>query len=164
MAQIDIQNEHSYAVNEARLREAAEATLRLASADPDSALTLVLTDDKTVTAMNRRYRGVDAPTDILSFPADAPPVTVEGEPPYLGDLILAWPYASAQAQALGHNPDDSLALLVVHGCLHLLGHDHDSDDARREMWSMQEKILDALGIPRDYLPALEGGADDAGLH
>src|SRR5690606_28332876 len=164
MAHIEIQNERAFPVNEARLREAAEATLRLTAAGEDSALTLVIADDSQVAALRRQYRGVDGPTDVLSFPSDAPPIVLPDEPPYLGDLILAYPYASAQAEALGHRLDDSLALLVVHGCLHLLGYDHDSDEARREMRATQERILDALGIPRDYLPALEGGAGDEGLH
>src|ERR1700694_2470942 len=72
---------------------------------PDTALTVVIGDDERVRALNRQFRGVDAPTDILSFPADAPPAPLDdadAEPPYLGDLIIAYPYTVHQANELGH--------------------------------------------------------------
>ena len=154
--EVEIQNDSNYPVGEARLREAALAALTHEATPDGSALTIVVTSNDEVAALNRQYRGVDAPTDILSFPAD--------EPPYLGDLIIAFPYASAQAEREGHMLDDSLALLVVHGCLHLLGYDHDTPEARAGMWTTQAEILQALDIPADYLPALEGGLDDDEIH
>lgn len=162
--EIDIQNDASFAVGESRLREAALAALGHEGAAEGSALTIVITTNEEVAALNRQYRGIDAPTDILSFPADEPPVVIPDEPPYLGDLIIAFPYASAQAEREGHVLDDSLALLVVHGCLHLLGYDHDTPEARAGMWAIQEAVLSGLNIPAHYLPALEGGLDDDEIH
>lgn len=162
--EIDVQNEREYPVSAARLTEAALAALTHEAAQEGSALTIVVTDNDEVADLNRQYRGVDAPTDILSFPADAPPVVIPDEPPYLGDLIIAFPYASAQAEREGHVLDDSLALLVVHGCLHLLGYDHDTDEAKAAMWAAQAEVLAELSIPADYLPALEGGLDDDEVH
>jgi probable rRNA maturation factor len=162
--EIDIQNDASFPVGESRLREAALAALSHEGAAEGSALTIVITTNEEVAALNRQYRGIDAPTDILSFPADEPPVVIPDEPPYLGDLIIAFPYASAQAEREGHVLDDSLALLVVHGCLHLLGYDHDTPEARAGMWAIQEAVLSALNIPAHYLPALEGGLDDDEIH
>lgn len=162
--EIDVQNDQAFPVSAARLTEAARVTLVHEAAQDGSALTIVVTDNDEVAGLNRQYRDVDAPTDILSFPADAPPVVIPDEPPYLGDLIIAFPYASAQAEREGHVLDDSLALLVVHGCLHLLGYDHDTPEAKQAMWATQADILRALAIPADYLPALEGGLDDDEIH
>lgn len=152
---IDVQNDDAYPADAARLAAAAAAVLSAHGAPPDAALTAVLTSDEAVAALNAQYRGIDAPTDVLSFPAAAPPVSIPDEPPYLGDLVIAYPYTAAQAQALGHRLDDSLALLVVHGTLHLLGYDHDSADNRAVMWAAQARALDALNISTEIVPALE---------
>lgn len=154
MFTVDVQSD-DYPVAAARLIAAAETTLRLQNAPPDAALTIVITDDETVAGLNRRHRGVDTPTDVLSFPADAPPVEIPDEPPYLGDLIIAHPYAAAQAAREGHDLDDSLALLVVHGTLHLFGFDHDSEEKRAAMWAAQAQALQTLQIPLSMIPDLE---------
>jgi len=80
--------------------------------------------------------------------------------PYLGDLIIAYPYALAQAQREGHDAMQSFSLLVVHGTLHLLGYDHDTLENRAEMWAAQETALMALGISTAIVPSLEGSIDD----
>jgi probable rRNA maturation factor len=148
-----------HTVDAARLIDAAQTTLSQQNAAPDSALTIVITDDETVAGLNRQHRGIDAPTDILSFPADPPPVPLDDEPPYLGDLIIAYPYAAAQAAREGHDLSDSLALLVVHGSLHLLGYDHDTAETRAQMWTAQAEALTALGIPLSMVPELEDDHD-----
>jgi probable rRNA maturation factor len=125
----------------------------------DAALTIVLTSDAHIMALNQQFRGVSAPTDVLSFPADPIPMP-DGvdEPRYLGDLVIAHPYALAQAKKLGHDPGESMALLVIHGTLHLLGYDHDTPERKSEMWAAQKMILSALGIDPEILPALEANA------
>lgn len=155
--EIDVQNDAHFPVDAARLQAAAAAVLTQRGAAADSALTVVITTDDAVAALNQQFRGIDAPTDVLSFPADAPPIDIPGEPPYLGDLIIAHPYAAAQAQREGHDLNDSLALLVAHGTLHLLGFDHDTPTRKAAMWQAQEQALRALGISPDIVPALEGG-------
>jgi probable rRNA maturation factor len=163
MIEIDVQNDAGYAVDADRLRAAATLTAQQSGREAAS-LTIVITDDKSVAALNRQFRGVDAPTDVLSFPADAPPpipdddgVMEDNELPYLGDLVIAYPYASAQAGRLGHNLMDSLTLLVVHGTLHLLGADHDTEERRAAMWAAQARALTSLGVPLTIVPALEEG-------
>lgn len=158
--QIDIQNQGDYPLNEPRLQAAAATVLMQQNAEPESGLTVVVADDAFVAGLNYQFRQIDAPTDVLSFPADEPLVDEEGEPPYLGDLIIAYPYASAQATSAGHVLDDSLALLVVHGTLHLLGFDHDTPENRATMWAAQAAALAALNIPLHYVPALEEGKTD----
>lgn len=162
--QVEVQSQGDYALNETRLRQAAAVVLAQQGADPESSLSVVFTPDDFVADLNRQYRGIDAPTDVLSFTADQPPVQEEGEPPYLGDLIIAYPYAAAQAEREGHVLNDSLALLVVHGTLHLLGYDHDTPENRARMWAAQATALNALNIPLGYIPALEEGKTDDSPH
>jgi probable rRNA maturation factor len=155
---VDVQNDAEYAIDLARLREAAMIVLAQHEVEPESALTVVVTTDEEVARLNREFRGVDAPTDVLSFRADM--LSIEGEAPYLGDLIVAFPYASAQAARESHDLGDSLALLVVHGALHLIGYDHDTPAARAAMWAAQDTALRALGVPLEIVPALEGEHGD----
>jgi probable rRNA maturation factor len=153
---IDIVNDAGYDVDEARLQEAALLVLARHEGDSDSDMTIAIMDDESVADLNRQYRGVDAPTDVLSFPMDA----MFSETHYLGDLVIAYPYAAAQAEREGHALSDSLLLLVVHGTLHLLGYDHDTPERRAEMWAAQASALVALGIPPEIVPALENGVHD----
>jgi probable rRNA maturation factor len=163
MSKIEIRNENGYTIDEARLMEAAARVLAQHDEDPETGLTIVITDNDYVAQLNRQFRGVDAPTDVLSFPAEAPPEEIiDDEPPYLGDLVIAHPYATAQAQHEGHDVSDSFALLVVHGTLHLLGYDHDTQENRAEMWAAQERALIALNISPAIVPALEGEFLDGG--
>lgn len=152
---VDVQNDSMYSCDSARLQEAARVVLANHEVDSDTSLSIVITDDAHIAALNLQFRGVDAPTDVLSFPADTPPVAIPGEPPYLGDVVVAYPYASAQAEREGHNLDDGLVLLVVHGTLHLLGYDHDTDRNRAEMWAAQDEALKILNIPLNIVPKLE---------
>lgn len=160
MYEIDVQNEGGFSIDEARLREAVTAALRDHKVAEGTALTIVVTTNEAVAELNHDHRGIDAPTDILSFPAPEPPVQIPGEPPYLGDMVIAYPYASAQAEREGHDLSDSLALLVVHSALHLLGYDHDTPENKAQMWAAQEKILRVIGVPLDIVPALEGNHDE----
>lgn len=112
----------------------------LASAD----MTIVLTDDAQLHELNREYLGVDAPTDVLSFPAS------ESDPetgtPYLGDILISIPRAKKQAEAAGHSVEDEVQLLVVHGTLHLLGHDHAGAEEKARMWKAQSEVMSGLGL------------------
>lgn len=147
-----------------RIREAISDVLSRHDVDVRTTLSLVLMDNEQVRAFNARYRGVDAPTDILSFPADPPPPEVlealeaEGEGPYLGDLFVAYPYTVHQAAEAGHALDDELILLAIHGTLHLLGYDHDNADNQAQMWAAQSDALKRAGIAID-VPLFTFGDD-----
>jgi probable rRNA maturation factor len=94
--------------------------------------------------LNRDYLGVDAPTDVLSFPAsETDPETGRR---YLGDILLSVSRAETQASAAGHPLVDEARLLVVHGVLHLLGHDHAEVDEKAKMWKVQGEVLEMLGV------------------
>ncbi len=134
-----------------QLRAAAELTLSHQQAPTGAALTLVITGDEQIHALNKQYRDVDAPTDVLAFAAleaveQARLVNAPDEPLYLGDVVISYPRAEAQAQAGGHPPHAELQLLVIHGVLHLLGHDHATSSQKRAMWKAQAEILRLAGI------------------
>lgn len=112
----------------------------------ETTLTCVLTDDAQIQILNHQYRDIDAPTDVLAFSANEGPVFIlpDDQPPYLGDVIISTPTAQRQASEVGHSLERELALLVVHGCLHLLGYDHANEDERSRMWDVQDLILRSL--------------------
>ncbi|MBI5933995.1 MAG: rRNA maturation RNase YbeY [Chloroflexi bacterium] len=124
------------------LEQAALAALTHQSAEGD--LTIVLADDEELQRLNRDFLGIDAPTDVLSFPASE--TDPETGATYLGDILLSIPRADAQAQAAGHPLVDEARLLVVHGVLHLLGHDHAEPEEKAKMWKAQGEIMDGLGL------------------
>ncbi len=111
---------------------------------PETGLTIVIGDDEGIRQLNTQFRQVDAPTDVLSFPAD-PDGDAGEDIDYLGDLVLALPYIERQADAEQHSVDDELTLAVIHGALHLLGYDHDNEEKQAEMWEVQAEALAALG-------------------
>lgn len=123
---------------------AAEAALAHQGYSRASELTVVLSDDAQLHDLNQQFLGIAAPTDVLSFPAGE--VDPERGVPYLGDVIISCERATAQAEAAGHALMDELRLLVVHGVLHLLGHDHAQAEDKTRMWADQAEILAALGI------------------
>ena len=140
---INIDNQQDF-LESALLERAARITLDLESAPIDADLTIVLTDDAQLHELNLEYLGVDAPTDVLSFPAS------ESDPetglPYLGDILISIPRAAQQAQAAGHSVEAEVQLLVVHGTLHLLGHDHAEAEEKTRMWNAQAEVMSRLGL------------------
>jgi probable rRNA maturation factor len=111
---------------------------------PEAELTIVVTDDKRLQQLNRDYLEIDAPTDVLSFPSGE--VDPETGKTYLGDVLISFTRAAAQAEAGGHPVEDELKLLVVHGVLHLLGFDHREEEDKERMWAAQTQILKNLGL------------------
>ena len=125
-----------------RATYAAQAALTHQSADGD--ITLVFTDDAQLQDLNRDYLGVDAPTDVLSFPAKE--MDPETGASYLGDILISVPRAMTQAQAAGYPLESEVQLLVVHGVLHLLGYDHAGPKEKTKMWAAQGEILQNIGL------------------
>jgi probable rRNA maturation factor len=108
--------------------------------------------DADVRILNAQFRGKDKPTNVLSFPARAPPQDVLGrhEPLSLGDVVLAAETVAAEARDLGIPASHHVQHLVVHGVLHLLGHDHESDADADRMEALETRILAVLGVPDPY--------------
>ena len=113
----------------------------------DVGISLVITDDEQIRGLNRTYRRVDRATDVLAFPSagGAEFVIPDEAGLYLGDVIISYPMAMAQAAERSHPVEAELAILVVHGCLHLLGYDDTGEEGRGRMWARQEEILSDLG-------------------
>jgi len=147
---VDVQTAPGFAgkVDAELLRRVAVEALRREGVESEVALSAVITDDEAVRELNRQFRDVDAPTDVLAFGSgeEGDFVTAPGEPAYLGDIVIAYPHAVAQAEERGHSIDRELALLTVHGVLHLLGYDHVTEAERTEMWAIQNEILERLGL------------------
>ncbi len=122
----------------------------------DAEISLVLADDATLRRYNRDYRGIDKPTNVLAFAAaevpggaDAAPEGAEG-PLLLGDVLLARETLAREAGEQGKRPADHLCHLVVHGVLHLLGHDHQSQDEAQIMERLEVAALGRLGVADPY--------------
>ena len=140
---INIDNQQDFRES-ALLERAARFTLDLEPDSADADMTIVLTDDAQLHELNREYLGVDAPTDVLSFPASE--TDPETGAQYLGDIVISIPHAMLQAQAGGHPLEAEVQLLVVHGTLHLLGHDHAEVEEKARMWQAQAEVMSRLGL------------------
>jgi len=145
---IDVQTSPRFAgeVDEELLRRVTTEVLRREGVEDEVALSVIITDDEAVRELNRQFRDVDAPTDVLAFGSgeEGDFVTAPGEPAYLGDVVISYHRAVVQAEEYGHSLNRELALLAVHGVLHLLGYDHANEAERMEMWAIQNEVLESL--------------------
>ena len=126
------------------LERAAHAALEHETQSFESDLSIVLTDNTRLHELNLNYLGVDSPTDVLSFPAFETDPETGGR--YIGDILISIPRAQEQANTAGHPLESEVQLLVVHGVLHLLGHDHADPEEKARMWKAQAEILAKLGL------------------
>ena len=114
-----------------------------------SELAIVLTNDEAIRALNRQWRGRDQATNVLSFPSQKAPPRATG-PRLLGDVVIAYETTASEARAHGVRFDHHLAHLAVHGFLHLLGYDHESDKEAETMERLEREILARLDMPDPY--------------
>ena len=133
---------------------AAEAALAAAAAASADEVAILLTNDAEVQALNLRFRGKDAPTNVLSFPAGPNP---HG---HLGDVALALGVCAAEAKAQSKPLGDHLQHLVAHGVLHLVGYDHQDEAEAEAMEALEREILAGLGVADPYAERAEPGALD----
>ncbi len=119
---------------------------------PGVEVEVVLADADTVQELNRLYRGSDEPTDVLSFAAHEGGAFLEApeEAPSLGEVIVCLPVAEAQAEAAKRDVSGAVAHLLVHGLLHILGHDHEQDTASMAMRTREDELLAGLGYEGAY--------------
>lgn len=115
-----------------------------AAVPADAAVTILLADDDTLRDLNARFRGRDRPTNVLSFPAPA------SAAPHLGDLALAYGVCAAEAEAQGKSLADHLRHLVIHGALHLQGHDHETEAEAEAMEALERTLLAGMGVADPY--------------
>jgi len=135
----------------ARAAEAAQSLL-VQAGRADAEVSVLLTDDPGIHVLNREWRGIDRPTDVLSWPLEeAPALTGEDA---LGDVAISLDTAARQAAARGWEMEDEVALLLVHGILHLLGYEDDTEEGAEAMRTVETRIL---GKPLDKVDALSEG-------
>ena len=131
-----------------KLKEAANLVLQMHELQGPSEVVIVVSDDEALEALNRRFRGEPQPTDVLSFENDTRGPFAGGTsayPDYLGDVVISIDRARDQAEEAGGTLGQEMQLLTVHGVLHLLGYDHETESDKAAMWSVQRTALQALG-------------------
>ena len=143
---IDLDNQTTLAVDLDALEEIAQT---LSSKEVE----LIITDDQTMQALNAEHRGKDTATDVLSFPMEAPftEQSIFGMP--LGSIIIAESFVKEKAALFKHSTQDELSLLFIHGMLHLLGFDHESDEG--EMRLREKELIEAFDLPNSLIVRTE---------
>ncbi|KRM18995.1 hypothetical protein FC40_GL000784 [Ligilactobacillus hayakitensis DSM 18933 = JCM 14209] len=140
------------------IRELIELSAKKIDLPADTQMSVTLMDNDMIHEINKKYRGIDKPTDVISFaneeedPNEMPiiiPDDVDFDiPKNIGDIMISMDKVKEQAQYLGHSEDRELGFLVVHGFLHLNGYDHMKPEDEEEMFGLQREILDEYGLKR----------------
>ena len=141
---IDLNNESGVEVDEQRLVQLARFAMEQLRIHPQAELSILLVDEKTMADYHVRFMDLPGPTDVLSFPMDElRPPTDDEEPPLglLGDVVLCPQVTAAQASENGRTPEGEADYLLVHGLLHLLGHDHAEPEEKKVMFGLNDRII-----------------------
>lgn len=147
-SEIFVEEEFRGLVDEGWVRRIAQTVLKAEGVAPPYEMSLVFTDSEAVQQLNRDYRGVDKPTDVLAFymlpqkGADSSFALPPDGVTRLGEVIISYPQAAEQAKEQGHSPEKELALLVIHGILHLLGYDHEEPEEESKMRERERELLE----------------------
>ena len=146
---INIHDRFRSFLDEAWIKRVVERALDVGGTEASVELSLVITDDETVCQLNKEYRGVDEPTDVLAFAfleehPELPFPLAPGGLVHLGEVIISYPCAVQQASEEGHHVEREMALLVAHGVLHLLGYEHQEAKEEEEMKAKEAEILSKL--------------------
>lgn len=152
---IEVSNESGMDISEPELVSVARFAIAGMDVHPAAELSMVLVDSATMADLHMRWMALPGPTDVMSFPMDelepgGRPDAPEPGPAMLGDIVLCPSFAADQAAAAGHSLEHELALLTVHGVLHLLGWDHEDDKEADAMEQLERDILAELGIDDPY--------------
>ncbi|CAJ1581719.1 rRNA maturation RNase YbeY [[Mycobacterium] wendilense] len=144
---IEVSNESGLDVSEEELISVARFVIDKMNVNPAAELSMVLLDTASMADLHMRWMDLPGPTDVMSFPMDelepgGRPDASEPGPSMLGDIVLCPQFAAEQAKAAGHDVEHELALLTVHGVLHLLGYDHAEPDEEKEMFALQRQLLE----------------------
>jgi len=139
-------------VDEVWVKKIVRQVLKAEGVAPPYEVSLVFTDSETVQQLNRDYRGVDEPTDVLAFymlpqkEADSSFALPPNGVTRLGEVIISYPQAVEQAKEQGHSPESELALLIIHGILHLLGYDHEKPEEESKMREREKGLLEKCSL------------------
>lgn len=141
---IDVNNESGAEVNELGLVQLAEFALEQLRIHPQAELSILLVDEDAMTELHQRFMNLPGPTDVLSFPMDelrSPGPGQEAPRGTLGDIVICPQFTSAQAPQNGREPAEEIEYLLIHGLLHLLGHDHAEPAEKQEMFGLNDRII-----------------------
>ncbi len=144
MVTIQVKRNVKLPMDKTILLRAAQITIEATETNEKAGLSIVIGNDNLLHELNLKYRHIDTPTDVLSFPSGE--VDPDTSDVYLGDVVISMPRAQEQASTEGHPLAEELQLLVVHGTLHLLGYDHAETKDKKRMQVTQDKILKQLGL------------------
>ena len=144
---IEVSNESGIDVSETELVSVARFVIGRMDVNPAAELSMVLLDTAAMADLHVRWMDLPGPTDVMSFPMDelepgGRPDALDPGPSMLGDIVLCPEFAAKQAETAGHSLGQELALLTVHGVLHLLGYDHAEPDEEKEMFALQRQLLE----------------------
>ncbi len=124
-------------------------TVKQLNIEDDIEMSCIIVDEKEIHRINKDYRQIDRPTDVISFALeDEMEFKVEGMPRELGDIFISSAHVYEQAKEYGHSVDREMCFLFTHGLLHLLGYDHMNESDEKAMFSLQDQILTSLNITR----------------
>lgn len=138
---IDLDNRTSLEVDEIFLNSIAKTI-------SEKEIELIITSNKEIQAINKEHRNIDKPTDVLSFPYDDMPMSP------LGSIVISSEFVQLKAEELGHTTDNELALLFIHGLLHLIGFDHEVDNG--EMREEEERFINEFNLPKSLIVRTQG--------
>lgn len=138
---IELDNRTSFEVNEKLLN-------KIANIYTQKEIELIITDNSEIQSINKEYRNIDCPTDVLSFPYEEMPMSP------IGSIVISLNYIEDKAKELAHSQNDECALLFLHGLLHLLSFDHEVDNG--EMRNEEEKIITMLNLPKSLIIRTQG--------
>jgi probable rRNA maturation factor len=138
---VTVVDDQSRPVDRERLRRLADFVLAARAVPAELELSIACVDTARITELNEAYLGGHGPTDVLAFPIDGPDEVTDGVPGLLGDVVLCPAVAERQAAQHGRTPIEEADLLLVHGILHLLGHDHGEAEERAEMFGLTDRLL-----------------------
>ncbi|MFZ5364858.1 MAG: rRNA maturation RNase YbeY [Patescibacteria group bacterium] len=135
MIKLEINNRTGRTIFLSKLLDAAQRTSAIQKVRQSRRVSVALVNNREIQKLNKRYRGKNKPTDVLSFALETPD---------LGEIVISLPEAVKSASRLGHSWHREMQFLLVHGLLHLLGYDHETARDRRRMEAVQDKIMSAL--------------------
>lgn len=138
-------------VNEELINSVIAESLRYEGVSDNCEVSVTIVDNDEIHSINLKHRGIDRPTDVLSFPLidfEKETLPDDGSKIYLGDIIISIEKAEEQAKEYGHSLDREIGFLTAHSMLHLLGYDHMAEDEEKIMFKKQEEILNNLNLRR----------------
>ena len=144
MINLFVKRTYQKSIDQKFLSRVAEKIITLVELNEDVEVSIRIESDEVLHQLNHQYRGLDQPTDVLSFESGM--IDPETGMTSLGDILISYPTAEKQALEAGHPVENEIILLILHGILHLSGYDHSTQKEKDQMWQKQQSILTSLGV------------------